>query len=104
GVNRLISASESGPGTAWSQTYGYDRFGNRYVPATSGLTYGDNREVTTPDAFSPQTNKLVGPSYDAAGNQTSYLPYTMNYDAENRQVNVTSPNYNENGAGSFSYD
>ena len=36
-LNRLKTAGETGSGTAWSQTYGYDRYGNRRVtPDTNG--------------------------------------------------------------------
>ena len=43
-VNRLISASESG---AWSQTYGYDEFGNMWIPPSSApLSLADMRRLT----------------------------------------------------------
>ena len=44
-LNRLASGSESGGGTAWTQTYGYDQYGNRavtgagdYIPAPACCT------------------------------------------------------------------
>jgi YD repeat-containing protein len=47
GINRLTAASE---GAAWSQTYGYDKFGNRAV-----LT-GVINAYATPTATSQYTN------------------------------------------------
>ena len=91
-VNRLDSAAESGAGTAFSRTYDYDVYGNRWVNAGS-----TNLFVQTPQQqsdFDATTNRLTttfGASYDAAGNQTGYdnsgnlLDWTAAYDGENRQ-------------------
>ena len=85
----------------WRQTFGYDRYGNRWVSWTSGLTGTDVHEPTVETNFDSNTNRLQGSTYDAAGNQTLYTPYTLEYDAENRNVSVNSPS---NGGGTFTYD
>jgi RHS repeat-associated protein len=94
-LNRLNSASE---GTAWTQTYSYDRFGNRavtgYVP--SGLT------PQSLAAFNAGNNRMVASLYDAAGNQTADAQNrTFSYDAENRQItfNGTANQYFYDGDG-----
>jgi YD repeat-containing protein len=96
-LNRLASASENS-GASWSQTYDYDRYGNRAVRNTS---YIPQPQLTPQSAFAGDlsafngsNNKiaLAGFSYDAAGD-LSADPTTganaMVYDAENRQVTYT---------------
>jgi len=98
GVNRLASASEAG---GFSRSYGYDRFGNRWVAASSGITAADSHEPTVGTLFDRTTNRLAIQSYDAAGNLTSYDPRTLSYDAENRMIAATSQ---FNGNESLVYD
>lgn len=102
GVSRLQTASETGPGTAWSQTYGYDAVGNRWVSA--GLTLSP----FTPQGsglFDPNTNRMTGSGaqYDAAGNQTQIGGYSFQYDAENRlkssTINSATTLYTYDGEG-----
>ena len=109
-LNRITCAAEAAtspqdPCTEgdWRQTFGYDRYGNRWVSWTSGLTGTDVHEPTVDTNFDPNTNRLLLQSsyYDDAGNQTIYTPYTIAYDAENRNVSMTSPS---NGGGTFAYD
>src|SRR5690349_3393594 len=97
-VNRLCTATEAGSG-GWSQTYGYDAFGNRAVTAgyipNSGLT---------PTAIAQFTNNQwlgSGVSYDAAGNQKALPSRSFTYDAENRVIAATEPN---TAAISYVYD
>jgi RHS repeat-associated protein len=97
-VNRLMAANEAG---GFSRTYGYDRYGNRWVASSSGITAWDPHEPTAGSLFDISTNRLANQSYDAAGNQTSYDPRTMAYDAENRMIRATSAN---NGSESYIYD
>ena len=87
----------------WRQVFGYDRYGNRWVSSAPGLTGTDVHEPTAGTNFDPNTNQLIlqGSQYDPSGNQTVYTPYTLAYDAENRNVSVTSPS---NGGGTFAYD
>lgn len=98
-VNRLLTASEF---SGWSRTYGYDRYGNRWVNGT-GLQWIDTHEPTSETNFDPATNRLyvAGSTYDAVGNQTTFAPWTLAYDAENR---ITTVNSGSNGNGEYSYD
>ncbi len=70
-LNRLASAVEA---NGFSRTYGYDRYGNRWVAASSGITAADSHEPTAGTLFNAANNRLANQSYDAAGNQTSYDP------------------------------
>jgi RHS repeat-associated protein len=96
-VNRLATASENG-GAVWSQTYGYDRYGNRWVSASPGYTLSS----LTPQslgAFNAVNNRLFASVYDGAGNQTTDgQSRTFTYDAENRQTAFNG------GTGQYFYD
>ena len=95
-LNRLKTAAESGSGTAWSQTYGYDRYGNRRV--TAGASHGSNQALTPHPAHSTAdiatgTNRLSGMkgvntvAYDAAGNlKADWAGNAFKYDGDNRLV------------------
>jgi len=99
-LNRLKTASENS-GASWSQTYGYDRFGNRWVSASPGYTLN----ALTPQSqssFNAANNRLTASQYDAAGNQTvDSQNRTFGYDAENRQTvfNGTGGQYLYDGEG-----
>jgi RHS repeat-associated protein len=56
------------------------------VSSSTGVTTTDNNEPPSGTNFSATTNRLSinGSTYDNAGNQTYYAPYTLTYDAENR--------------------
>ena len=99
GVNRLLTASEVSTvtgGQSWTQTFAYDRFGNRAL--TAGLAL---QPALTPRAvtdFDPATNHIVGRTYDPAGNLTTDgLGRTFTFDAEGRQVQAGGT------AGSITY-
>jgi RHS repeat-associated protein len=101
-LNRLTSVQEGTGG--WSQSYGYDQFGNHWVTnaSSSGLTYADPNEPTSQSAIDATTNKLAGLGYtDGRGNLNQYNPHTLSYDAENRLIRTTSAS---SGALDFSYD
>jgi YD repeat-containing protein len=95
GLNRLKTAKENG-GTNWTQTYNYDRFGNRTsVVGTNPQTLG----------IDPATNRLLtgpGYGYDGAGNLTAE-PGGKSYvfDAENR---LTEARLNGVTVGRYHYD
>ncbi|MGH9958487.1 MAG: hypothetical protein ACREBC_15365, partial [Pyrinomonadaceae bacterium] len=92
-VNRLASATESG---AWSQTFGYDQYGNRWV---SGHVPNTALTPQSQNAFNASTNRLVNSAYDTSGNQTQDAAgRSFGYDAENRQVSFNG------GAASYTYD
>ena len=105
-LNRLSSASENS-GASWSQSNGFDRYGNRWV---SGYVVPGNESRTPPSqsAFNAATNRInpavmPGFGYDGAGNVTSD-PTTpaegIVYDAENRQVSYTKAG----ATTTYSYD
>jgi RHS repeat-associated protein len=109
-LNRLTCATETtGPSPAgscsaqnsWRQTYGYDRFGNRWVESSSGFNFVDVHEFSTEDFIDKTTNRVVGQVYDPAGNLTTYSPWSMTYDAENRMTSLSSAG---NGNSTFTYD
>ena len=96
-LNRLSSANENS-GANWSQTYGYDRFGNRWVSASTGYTLS-SLTPTSGGAFNTGSNRLFASGYDTAGNQTSDAQSrTFEYDGENRQTKFN------NTAGQYFYD
>ncbi|MEK6289733.1 MAG: RHS repeat-associated core domain-containing protein [Acidobacteriota bacterium] len=96
-LNRLKTANESS-GANWSQTYGYDRFGNRWVSASTGYALN----TLTPQvqsAFTAGNNRLVASVYDTAGNQTmDGQSRSFEYDGENRQTKFNST------VGQYFYD
>jgi len=75
-LNRLATAAGSG----WSQTYGYDPFGN-LTSKTPGLSITVNQANN-------QIQGVYGVSYDANGNQNDGA-----YDAENRPINDGTQQY-----------
>jgi len=108
-LNRLSVAWENVAGqNNVKRVYGYDRYGNRWVneqQSTWTIQTDDVHEPGYETNFDANTNRLVSPvTYDTAGNQTLYTPYTLWYDAENRNYSITSPNNNENGSIAFAYD
>jgi RHS repeat-associated protein len=90
-LNRLTTSSESG--SSWSQPNGYDRYGNRWVDLGGGnhsLNFNTQNRITN-----------GGYAYDAAGNLTSDGVQTHGFDAENkiRTVNGISDVYRYDGEG-----
>ena len=91
-LNRISGVVEP---NVFTQTYGYDQWGNRKI---NGSTGGVNNYNPTYDTGS---NRIVGPSYDQAGNITSDVLTggTMTYDAENRLLTASA-----GGGGTYTYD
>jgi RHS repeat-associated protein len=83
-LNRLSSASGSG----WNQNFGYDGFGN-LVSKT-----GTNSPALS-IAIDATTNRVVGQSYDANGNQQSSptMSGSLGYDPENRLLTAPGLQY-----------
>ena len=85
-------------GNAWSESYGYDRWGNRWVSANSGYsllfvvpTAGDQFGANNRLVKQQNGTLLPGVPYDNAGNLISHPQMgTMTYDGENRLVGATS--------------
>ena len=92
-LNRLKTAGESGAGAPWSQTYAYDRYGNRRL--TAGSSHGSNPTLTPQSTvdIDTATNRLAGTrgsnpvAHDAAGNLTAdWAGNAFTYDGDNRLV------------------
>jgi RHS repeat-associated protein len=101
-LNRLSSATETGGGNNWSQTFAYDRFGNRAL--TSGYVAPGG---TTPQSladFNPGTNRLTNRGYDSAGNVTIEAGYAYSYDAENHLLGYVYTSTSGSTNGSYGYD
>jgi RHS repeat-associated protein len=99
-LNRLMSASE---GSNWTESYGYDRYGNRTTVTVSSQylpTYAPAPTINASNNRISDTNF----NYDSAGNltQTPVAPggatQTFGYDAENKLVNFNG------GTATYSYD
>jgi YD repeat-containing protein len=80
-LNRLLSASSS---QSWSETYGFDAFGNLLSKAQVGGAPTLSQTVNTAN------NQIVGQTYDANGNQLSSPLGTLAYDAENRIASMSA--------------
>jgi RHS repeat-associated protein len=80
-LNRLLSASSS---QSWSETYGFDSFGNLLSKTPAGGAPALSQSVNT------ATNQIVGQTYDSNGNQLSGYLGTVTYDAENRIASMSS--------------
>ena len=94
-LNRLKTASESGGGTPWSQTYSYDRYGNRAVMGPGDYLPSQALTPQSLNVFDTATNRLDGMNgmntvtvaYDGAGNLTrDWSGNSFKYDGENRMV------------------
>jgi YD repeat-containing protein len=89
-LNRLTTSNENS-GSTWSQTNGYDRYGNRWIDLGGGVQslY-----------FNTSNNRITGASYDSAGNLLNDGSHAYTYDAENkiRKVdNVSAYTYDGEG-------
>ena len=109
-LNRLKTAAESGSGTAWSQTYAYDRYGNRRV--TAGAAHGSNQALTPQSTadIAAATNRLAGTkgvntvAYDAAGNlKADWAANAFKYDGDNRLVAFDHPTGTDSDTA-YAYD
>ena len=108
-LNRLKTAREAGSGTGWSQTYGYDRYGNRRV--TGGADHGSNPALTPQMEIDIDTgsNRLAGIKgmnrlgYDWAGNLTAdWAGRSLTYDGDNRMVSFDTEGTDSDTT--YSYD
>jgi RHS repeat-associated protein len=80
-LNRLLSATSN---QSWSETYGFDGFGNLLSKTGTGGA------PTLSQSVSASNNQIVGQSYDSNGNQASGPLGSVSYDAENRIASVSS--------------
>ena len=90
-LNRLKTAATSG--TYWGLSWTYDRYGNR---SSQALTKG--APPTNTLSIDSTSNRVIGWTYDAAGNVTNDGRNTYAYDAENRVISINA------GATTYSYD
>jgi RHS repeat-associated protein len=132
-LGRLAQA-KGGPATGsplWTQTYGYDRYGNRTTVSASGVSASLIKQDSSPAvnshhaspspqqtipvdghsilAYAATTNRITtaGFAYDAAGNQVRALipgggSQRFQYDAANRLVKVKADD-NVTVIGSYTY-
>ena len=79
-LNRLTTSQENS-GSSWSETNGYDQYGNRWIDYGGG-----NHNLS----FSTSTNRITtsGFSYDAVGNLTNDTIHSYTFDAENKVSKV----------------
>ena len=90
-LNRLATATETAGGnTSWTQSNGYDRYGNR------GIDLGNGQQNLS---FNPSNNRITtsGYSYDDAGNLLTDGAHSYTYDAENKVKTV-------DGTAAYVYD
>jgi RHS repeat-associated protein len=79
-INRLTAAAETSPGTGWSQSYGYDAFGNRWV--SGGITTSPFTPVAASNFDTNNRLQIQGTQYDASGGMTAIGGYTYQNDSE----------------------
>lgn len=77
-LNRLTTSNENS-GSSWSQTNGYDRYGNRWIDLGGG-----NQSLY----FNTSNNRINGASYDSAGNLLNDGSHAYTYNAENKIAKV----------------
>jgi len=100
GIGRLAAAKEGLAGGAtgvtanWSQTYDYDRYGNRTSVTPSGVT-ADSNPVLASLGFDTSSNRInsSGWQYDNAGDpirgqNNSGVRYRFEYDAAGRSRTI----------------
>ena len=87
GVNRVLTAAE---GYVWTQNYGYDPVGNRWLANYSGLPT-PTLETPTAQTWYGSNNRISTWGYDGAGNitQVASMQRAFSYDAESRQATAT---------------
>ncbi len=100
-VNRLLSASESGGGSSWSEAYAYDdgnghQTANRYVNPNPGVRTGLpnlTNETPTGPAWFGSNNRITSAGWttDQAGNIQAVggMARSFTWDAEDRQTSAT---------------
>jgi RHS repeat-associated protein len=109
-LNRLTYANE---GTAWTQCYGYDRYGNQWIDHTGSQNQTSNcsnvptsidiHEIDSQDKINANNNRLnvYGVDFDGGGNQTKFSPFDLSYDAENR---MTKARESDTHMSTYAYD
>jgi len=103
GVNRLSNAfgTDVSNNLLWAENFSYDRYGNVWTPSTAGLSVSG---IMPQSNVFTNANRFQMGSYDAAGNQTFVGTYTLDYDAENRQIKANDTGTLSNGSTLYQYD
>jgi len=83
-LNRLISATTTGP--EYGLSFTYDGFGNK---TSQSVTKGTAPAMSV--SVDPATNRLIGVTYDPNGNQNSGAGWT--YDVANRLMSASGEHY-----------
>jgi RHS repeat-associated protein len=73
----------------WSQSYGYDQYGNQWTSSSTGITLPGN--ATTSNVYNTATNQIGDGNYDSAGNRTSVSGNTLSFNGENQVVSINDP-------------
>jgi len=107
-ANRLKTASE---GSAWSQTYSYDAFGNRAV--TAGAWWQNTQNLTIPNAaytpqsvsqFTAQNQWVRGTARASCTTPDAPGLSADKYDCAGNQISVAQYGSYETAASTFTYD
>jgi RHS repeat-associated protein len=100
GLNRLTSVQETANQTVrWTQSYVYDRYGNRTSLTNTGSEAASLPTQSTPGVVAA-SNRLTGLTYDNAGNVLiDAAGNQFAYDAENRQASAGTSAYSYDGDG-----
>ncbi len=95
-LNRIASgSSQANTGTlSWGETYSIDAWSNLQITPMANKAHGGNFQHA-----GDINNRPTGLSYDAAGNLTSFLSATYNYDPENRLQAAAGMNYTYDADG-----
>jgi len=92
-----LDTAQAGPNATptWKYSYNYDRFGNRRNQNLIAGAQGYQSLLN----IDPNTNRITGSAYDAAGNMTGDGNHTYAFDAENRikTVDTTAAAYTYDG-------
>lgn len=97
-MNRLTAASEGN--NAWSQSYGFDAYGNMWMPATANGLPAPPVGLAAPMANVHNGHNQNGnASYDAAGNLRTFAAQNLTFDADNRLTAAGSYGYLYDGDG-----
>ena len=98
-LNRLLWASESD--SSWSQGYGYDNYGNRWV--STGVVMSPFTPTLSTNFDANNRLQIDGTAYDLAGNLRQIGGYTSVWDAEGRfyssSINSPTTTYGYDGDG-----
>jgi len=98
-LNRLSSATETG--SSWSQNYGYDDYGNRWV--SPGVTTSPFTPIASSNFDTNNRLQIQNTQYDLAGNLQQLGGYTSVWDSEERlfssSINGVTTSYAYDGDG-----